>query len=204
MPGNWSGNSPPGSRAETHSVPISPRSHTLQSHPATTHAGSPNRALADPRWSLWSSSAWLVLSKARSTCVCSRQSGSRRAGSRRAGCGRTGSRRARATGPMFHAAPDRPESKSRSGVGAGPRRRSPGRPHGQRDLACALPQDHDRSRAPSRSLIRSSACSIPTDTRSVLSVIPAPARASADIDAWLIVSGCSMSDSTPPSDSAME
>ena len=45
---------------------------------------------------------------------------------------------------------------------------------------------------------------MPTETRSVLSVIPAPRRASAVIDAWLIVSGCSIRDSTPPNDSAIE
>ena len=49
---------------------------------------------------------------------------------------------------------------------------------------------------------RSSACSMPTDRRSRPSPMPAAARASGDIAAWVIVAGCAIRLSTPPSDSA--
>ncbi len=53
-----------------------------------------------------------------------------------------------------------------------------------------------------RSAIRSSACSSPTETRTVFSVIPAAARAAGVMAAWLMVTGNEISDSTPPRDSA--
>ena len=52
------------------------------------------------------------------------------------------------------------------------------------------------SMATLRSLTKSSGFSIPTETRIVFSVIPASRRASSVIEAWLIVSGYSINDST--------
>src|SRR5690349_10324561 len=53
-----------------------------------------------------------------------------------------------------------------------------------------------------RSRIKSSADSIPTERRTSESLIPAAARAAASIDACVIVAGCAIKLSTPPSDSA--
>src|SRR5680860_710850 len=60
-----------------------------------------------------------------------------------------------------------------------------------------------RSSASSRSSIRSAGSSMPKESRTVLSLIPARIRAFSGIEAWLMVQGCSASDSTPPRDSAM-
>ena len=54
----------------------------------------------------------------------------------------------------------------------------------------------------SRSAIRSSTCSMPTERRTSPSPIPSAWRRSGGIDAWVMIAGCSASDSTPPSDSA--
>ena len=82
-------------------------------------------------------------------------------------------------------------------------RRRPGR---QRELDLRVAADGvsagsgsaPRRRACSRSAIRSSACSMPTDRRTSPSPIPSALRRSGGIDAWVMIAGCSASDSTPP------
>src|SRR5690606_34019648 len=59
-----------------------------------------------------------------------------------------------------------------------------------------------RSSAAARSACRSAWASMPTDSRSSPSGMPAAARASGVIAAWVIVAGCATRLSTPPSDSA--
>ncbi len=79
------------------------------------------------------------------------------------------------------------------GSAAAAPRVKPGSPDGRRALRRALSSARDRSAS------RSSAVSMPTDrrTRSAGTSSCEPAT-----DAWVIRPGCSMSDSTPPSDSA--
>ncbi len=43
---------------------------------------------------------------------------------------------------------------------------------------------------------------MPTDSRMKPSVMPSLARFSGGTDAWVMIAGCSINDSTPPSDSA--
>ncbi len=56
--------------------------------------------------------------------------------------------------------------------------------------------------APSRSEIRSSLSSMPTERRIRPSVTPRASRCSLGVAAWVIVAGCVIRDSTPPRDSA--
>jgi len=85
------------------------------------------------------------------------------------------------------AAADRARGQRRDGAAGG---RTTGR------------NDQSASTAARMSATISSGCSMPTETRIVFSVMPPARRASSVIEAWLIVSGYSISDSTPPSDSA--
>ena len=60
------------------------------------------------------------------------------------------------------------------------------------------------SNAWSRSAIRSSTSSIPTEMRTRPSVIPILLRCSAGTEAWVMLAGCEISVSTPPKLSAIE
>jgi hypothetical protein len=66
----------------------------------------------------------------------------------------------------------------------------------------AMRRAHAASSAWSRSWIRSEASSMPTETRTSWGIIPAARRTVSGTEAWLIVQGCPMRLSTPPSDSA--
>ena len=68
-------------------------------------------------------------------------------------------------------------------------------------LSCCI-ESHDK--ACSRSSIKSSTFSIPTETLMSSSDIPVFSLTSFGRDAWVMIAGCSMSDSTPPRLSAKE
>src|SRR5205807_1040902 len=70
------------------------------------------------------------------------------------------------------------------------------------DLPGPLGHDVAARNEPSRSACRSARSSMPTDSRMKPSTMPSAARRSAGTLACVMIAGCSISDSTPPSDSA--